>query len=104
MRVGGLDVSPDDHLVMMLGAANRDPKRFAEPDRFWPERPDGGPLSFGGGAHYCVGQALARLEGTVAFPRLFARFPNLASAGPPERRLGIALRGFEHLPVTLSRR
>jgi len=100
--VGGVNVTPDDHLVVMIGAANRDPKRFAEPDRFWPERPDAGPLSFGGGAHFCVGAALARLEGTVAFPRLFARFPGLASAGPPERRNGIVLRGFEHLPVTLS--
>jgi cytochrome P450 len=100
--VAGVSVGPHDHLVVMIGAANRDPKRFAEPDRFWPERPDGGPLSFGGGAHFCVGAALARLEGTVAFPRLFARFPELASGGPPERRSGIVLRGFEHLPVTLS--
>lgn len=99
--VAGVTVTPDDHLVVMLGAANRDPRRFAEPDRFWPGRPDGGPLSFGGGAHFCVGAALARLEGTVAFPRLFARFPELALAGPPERRNGIVLRGFEHLPVTL---
>lgn len=99
--VAGVSVTPDDHLVVMLGAANRDPRRFAEPDRFWPGRPDGGPLSFGGGAHFCVGAALARLEGTVAFPRLFARFPELNLAGPPERRNGIVLRGFEHLPVTL---
>jgi len=100
--VGGVSVTPDDHLLVMIGAANRDPERFAEPDRFWPQRPDGGPLSFGGGAHYCVGQALARLEGAVAFPRLFARFPELARAGSPERRVGIILRGFEHLPVTLG--
>lgn len=100
--VGSVNVNPSDHLVVMLGAANRDPRRFAEPDRFWPERPDGGPLSFGGGAHYCVGQALARLEGAIAFPRLFTRFPELALAGSPERRIGIALRGFEHLPVTLG--
>ena len=100
--VAGVNVTPDDHLVVMIGAANRDPKRFGEPDRFWPERTDGGPLSFGGGAHFCVGAALARLEGTVAFPRLFARFPELACAGPPERRNGIVLRGFEHLPVTVT--
>lgn len=100
--VGGVSVTTEDHLVVMIGAANRDPKRFAEPDRFWPQRPDNGPLSFGGGAHFCVGAALARLEGTVAFPRLFARFPALASAGPPERRSGIVLRGLEHLPVTVS--
>lgn len=100
--VGGVSVTPDDHLVVMVGAANRDPRRFAEPDRFWPQRPDGGLLSFGGGAHYCVGQALARLEGVIAFPRLFGRFPELALSGSPQRRAGIALRGFEHLPVTLS--
>ncbi len=100
--VGGLRVGANDHLVVMIGAANRDPQRFADPDKFWPGRPDGAPLSFGGGAHFCVGAALARLEGTVAFPRLFARFPQLASAGEPERRAGIVLRGFEHLPVTLS--
>lgn len=100
--VGGLPVGLNDHLVVMLGAANRDPKRFTDPNKFWPERPDGGPLSFGGGAHFCVGAALARLEGTVAFPRLFARFPELAPAGEPERRSGVVLRGFEHLPVTLS--
>lgn len=100
--VGGVSVTPDDHLVVMIGAANRDPKRFAEPDRFWPQRPDSGPLSFGGGAHFCVGAALARLEGTVAFPRLFARFPELALTGDAERRIGIVLRGFEHLPVTLG--
>ncbi len=101
-EVAGFRVTPDDHLVVLIGAANRDPKRFAEPGRFWPERPDGGPLSFGGGAHFCVGAALARLEGTIAFPRLFARFPGLASAGPPARRAGLVLRGFEHLPVTLG--
>ena len=100
--VGGLSVGTNDHLIVMIGAANRDPQRFADPNRFWPQRPDGGTLSFGGGAHFCVGAALARLEGTVAFPRLFARFPDLASAGEPERRAGLVLRGFEHLPVTLG--
>ncbi|HUD39860.1 MAG TPA: cytochrome P450 [Streptosporangiaceae bacterium] len=102
MEVGGLTVRPGEHLVVLIGAANRDPRRFVDPDRFWPERPDAGPLSFGGGAHFCMGAALARLEGTVAFPRLFARFPGIALTGSPERRFGIVLRGFEHLPVTLA--
>jgi cytochrome P450 len=102
IEVGGLEVGPNDHLVVLVGAANRDPERFSSPDRFWPGRPDAGPLSFGGGAHFCLGAALARLEGVVAFPRLFARFPGLALAGEPQRRAGIVLRGFEHLPVTLT--
>jgi len=100
--VGGFDVKVGEHLIVLLGAANRDPRRFLDPDRFWPERPDQGPLSFGGGAHFCMGAALARLEGVVAFPRLFSRFPNLALAAPPQRRPGLVLRGYEHLPVTLS--
>jgi cytochrome P450 len=102
VEVGGLTVKAGEHLVVLTGAANRDPRRFLEPGRFWPERPDAGPLSFGGGAHFCLGAALARLEGVVAFPRVFSRFPDLALAGTPQRRFGIVLRGFEHLPVTLT--
>jgi cytochrome P450 len=98
----GVDVSPDDQVVVMLGAANRDPRRFADPDAFRPERTDAGPLSFGGGAHFCLGAALARLEAAVAFPMLLNRFPKLAAAGEPERRLGLTFRGFEHLPVSVS--
>jgi cytochrome P450 len=100
-EVGGLSVDPHDHLIVMLGAANHDPRRFTEPDRFWPGRPDPGPLSFGAGGHFCLGAALARLEGTVAFPRLFSRFPELAAAKPPQRRVSLVLRGFEHLMITV---
>ncbi len=102
IEIGGVEVGPADHLIVVAGAANRDPDRFASPDRFWPGRPDPGTLSFGGGVHFCLGAALARLEGAVAFPRLFTRFPGLALAGEPQRRAGIVLRGFEHLPVTLT--
>src|SRR6185437_12915605 len=98
-EIGGFTVDPHDHLIVMLGAANHDPRRFASPDRFWPGRPDPGPLSFGAGAHFCLGAALARLEGTVAFPRLFSRFPQLAAAEPPQRRVSLVLRGFEHLMI-----
>ena len=66
-------------------------------------RSDGGPVSFGGGVHFCVGAPLARLEAAVAIPRLLARFPALAAAGEPERRTGgFVLRGFETLPVTVG--
>ncbi|HUD37494.1 MAG TPA: cytochrome P450 [Streptosporangiaceae bacterium] len=101
-ELGGLPISGQTGVVTLLGAGNRDPRRFADPGRFDPRRRDGGPLSFGGGAHFCIGAALARLEGTVAFPRLFERFPAIAAAGEPIRRDRLVLRGFETLPVTIA--
>ena len=98
----GVDIGAGDQVVVMLGAANRDPQRFADPDVFRPGRADAGVLSFGAGAHFCLGAALARLEGTVAFSKLLARFPGIAAAGEPQRRKGMTFRGFESLPVTLG--
>ena len=100
--VGGVPVSPGAGVTTLLGAGNRDPRRFTEPARFDPLRPVGGPLSFGGGAHFCIGAALARLEGAVAFPRLLSRFPKIAAAGEPTRRDRLLLRGFDTLPVTVA--
>jgi cytochrome P450 len=100
-KVGGVAINVGDEVMTLLGAGNRDPRRFAEPDTFNPMRSDGGPLSFGGGAHFCIGAALARLEGAVAFPRLLHRFPRIAPAGPPVRRDTFLLRGFDALPVTV---
>ena len=100
--VGGLAVSGRTEVLVMLAAGNRDPRRFADPGRFDPARADGGPLSFGGGAHFCIGAALARLEGAVAFPRLLRRFPKISAAGEPTRRDTFLLRGFETLPVTVA--
>jgi cytochrome P450 len=100
--IGGVPVSPGTGVVTLLGAGNRDPRRFTGPDQFDPMRPDGGPLSFGGGAHFCIGAALARLEGAVAFPRLLNRFPKISAAGEPARRDTLVLRGFDALPVTVA--
>ena len=100
--VGGLPVSGRTEVLVMLAAGNRDPRRFANPGRFDPARADRGPLSFGGGAHFCIGAALARLEGAVAFPRLLRRFPKISAAGEPTRRNTFLLRGFEALPVTVA--
>jgi cytochrome P450 len=98
-EIGGLRIGPGEHLIPLLGAGNRDPRRFSAPDKFDPMRAEGGPLSFGGGAHFCLGAALARLEAAVAFPRLLARFSGVAAAGEPQRRSGLVLRGFDALPV-----
>ncbi len=101
-KVGGVPLSERTEVVTVLGAGNRDPRRFASPDSFDPLRADAGTLSFGGGAHFCIGAALARLEGAVAFPRLFGRFPAIATAGQPTRRDTLLLRGFDTLPVTVT--
>jgi cytochrome P450 len=100
-KVGDVALADGDDVTMLLGAGNRDPRRFAEPDTFNPLRSDGGPLSFGGGAHFCIGAALARLEAGVAFPRLLHRFPRIAPAGEPVRRETFLLRGFDELPITV---
>ncbi len=100
--VGAVPVSPETGVITLLGAGNRDPRRFIDPASFDPLRPDGGPLSFGGGAHFCIGAALARLEGAVAFPRLLSRFPKISAVGEPTRRDTLVLRGFDALPVTVA--
>ena len=101
-KLGGTVVANGDSVLTLLGAGNRDPRHFAEPDTFRPSRSDGSPLSFGGGAHFCIGAALARLEGTVAFPRLLSRFPRIVAAGEPVRRETFLLRGYDTLPVTVT--
>ena len=60
--------------MTLLGAANRDPRRFRDPDILDLGRDEGPPMSFGSGIHYCLGAALARLEGQVCFGRLLTRF------------------------------
>jgi cytochrome P450 len=101
-KLAGLPVVAGASVTTLIGAGNRDPRRFAEPDRFDPARPDGGPLSFGGGAHFCIGAALARLEGAVAFSRLLSRFPKITPAAEPTRRSTFLLRGFDALPITVA--
>lgn len=91
-------------VVTMLGGANRDPKAFPHPDRFDVARENARDhLSFSGGRHFCLGAALARLEGEVGLRTLFDRFPELDLAPGARRTRTRVLRGWEHLPVTTGR-
>ena len=102
-QVGDVTIPKGQNLVPLLGAANHDPAEFAEPDRLDLGRKNANRhLAFGGGHHFCLGAALARLEGEVAIPSLVRRFRNLELAGSPERRDTFTLRGLTHLPVSVS--
>ncbi|MDQ1720953.1 MAG: cytochrome hydroxylase [Pseudonocardiales bacterium] len=98
----GATVPAGTKLVLMLGAANRDPRRFADPSRFDPDRGDIQPLSFGAGSHFCLGAPLSRMEAQIALPRLLHRFPELAAAGAPVRRDTWVGRGLDELPIRLG--
>jgi cytochrome P450 len=99
VEVAGVTIDAGDRIVGYLGAANRDPDRFAEPDRLRLDRADNAPLSFGGGIHYCLGAPLARLEAQIALPALVRRFPKLELAGPGQIRDSLSLKGYTSLRV-----
>ncbi|MEB3981393.1 cytochrome P450 [Mycobacterium sp. 663a-19] len=90
-------------VVVYLAAANRDPSVFPDPHRFDIERPNAGKhLAFSGGRHFCLGAALARVEGEVGLRTFFERFPDVRAAGAGSRRDTRVLRGWSSLPVDLG--
>jgi len=102
VEIEGMAIAAGEQFVTLLGAANRDPRVFDDPDRFDVGRVGQAPMSFGGGIHYCLGAALARAEGAVVFDRLLDRFPVIEPAWGDERpgyRDTIVLHGLESLPV-----
>lgn len=99
---GGHQIRQGQVLHLFISSANRDSERFERGDEFWPTRPSQRHLAFGGGLHFCVGAALARLEVKVAFEQLLTRFPDTELAGEPERYLNLAWRKLRRLPVHLQ--
>jgi cytochrome P450 len=97
--VAGVDLQPGDKVAALLGAANRDPAVFADPDRFDPTRDPNPHLAFGAGIHFCIGAPLARLELAISLRTLLARFPELEVV-EAVRRPTFVLRGFERLVVS----
>jgi unspecific monooxygenase len=83
---GGVTLARGDRVGIMLGAANRDPRRFDRPDTFDPFRADPGNISFGAGIHFCIGAPLARLELVTSLRLLFERLPGLHLTASPTYR------------------
>jgi cytochrome P450 len=102
VEIDGVPLQPGTRVTGLVGAANRDPARFPRPNELDLRRADNAPLSFGGGIHFCLGAALARLEGRLAFPALLQRFPDLAVNGPAVRRDSLTLHNFTSIPVSLT--
>lgn len=101
--VDGVSVPIGCDVMLLLGAGNRDPARYREPDRFT-TRADNKPLSIGAGAHICIAKQLRSARGIGGFPRLLDRFPGLSAAPgrTPARRQRRVLREYQTLPVQLE--
>jgi cytochrome P450 len=102
-ELGGVPLEADRKILLFLGAANRDPRKWEKPDSFDIERTTYGHVGFGAGIHMCVGQLLARLEGEVVLKALAERVASIQILAQPTRRFNNTLRGLEHLPVRLVR-
>jgi cytochrome P450 len=102
VELGGLTLPAGTPVTLCIGAANRDPAQFPDPERFDIGRTPNRHLAFATGAHQCAGMALARLEGAIAILRLLARFPNYALSGEPVRGGRVRFRGFSSVPCTIG--
>ena len=100
LEIGGELLAAGTYLHIGIGAANRDPAQFADPDRFDIGREPNRHFAFGSGVHMCLGAVLARLEGTIAIGRLTARLRGLRRDGPHERGGRARFRGFSRYPIS----
>lgn len=102
VEIAGVSLKRGDQVALLIGAANRDPAVYADPDRLDPERAGVPHVAFGAGIHFCVGAPLARLELQVALPILFARLPGLRLAEPPRVADRYHFHGLDSLRVRFS--
>jgi len=101
VQLGGKTIRKRQAAIAVMGAANRDPERFPDPDRLDICRPDNRHVAFAWASHFCFGAPLARIEGQTAFTALLRRMPNLSlKPGPITWRENLGLRGLRALPVT----
>jgi len=101
LELGGKAIKKRQAVIAVMGAGNRDPERFADPNRLDLARQDNRHLAFGWAAHFCFGAPLARLEGQVAFATLLNRFPNISlELGPIVWRENLGLRGLTALQIS----
>ena len=103
LEIGGETLAAGTYIHIGIGAANRDPAQFAEPDRFDSGREPNRHFAFGSGVHMCLGAVLARLEGTIAIGRLVSRLDGLARDGAYERGGRARFRGFSRYPIAWER-
>ena len=102
VEVSGITMPPQTRVTLCIGAANRDPSQFNDPEIFDIARTPNRHLAFASGTHACVGMSLARLEGQIAIGRFIKRFPNYALAGPPLRGGRVRFRGYLQIPALVN--
>lgn len=100
VEIAGVPLAANTPVTLCIGAANRDPEVFADPDRLDISRSPNRHLAFASGIHQCAGMGVARLEGAVAIGRFVARFPHFELTAPPTRGGRARFRGFLKVPVT----
>jgi cytochrome P450 len=102
IEIDGYRIGPDERVLLLIGAAHRDPDAYTRAEQFDIHRQtESEHLAFGGGVHYCIGAPLARLEAEVALRALARRLPRLTTSGPLTRRPGATIRGFSTIPMRL---
>jgi cytochrome P450 len=99
--LGGIEIPCDAKILLFLASANRDPRKWDDPDRFDVGRRAAGHVAFGAGIHLCVGQMLARLEAEMIIAALAARVARIDIVDEPQRKLSNSLRQFASLPIEL---
>ena len=102
VELSGATIPEGEKVLMLLGAANRDPRKWPDPDRYDIDRPTAGHVGFGAGVHVCVGQLLARLEGETLLATLARAFAHIEPDGEPTPLLNNTLRGWTRLPVVAT--